>query len=338
LYYFTSTSQIQVLSPSSGTWQTPISLTGTTSSSQLLAISESPNGSLLAVADFGGAAIFVLDPDSPAQVTRYPIPTGEVGPAGLAVLDDGDIYFSITSGGGSTFNKLSTSSGQFVTLWGASSNAQDSMYIRVLLSPDQTKVYCEGSPYWIDTTTDTVNTNYLFEYIGIDVADGAVSADGSTVFVSGYLTDALMNPESAPVYIDWETWLPAAVYGQKLNQDGSILHQPLTDGIDMIERNTGRLLYRVQLPGTVATVYDSLLLGATPGTLGYITSSGVTFFDVSGLSIPSSASTPFSAARSAMARHESLMDDRHISKPPIKTKRLGPKLRHIGAASNGPHY
>jgi hypothetical protein len=52
----------------------------------------------------------------------------------------------------------------------------------------------------------------------------------------------LLNAELDVVYIDWETWLPFGLLGQKLSQDGSVLFQPPTDGIDMLARNTGRLL------------------------------------------------------------------------------------------------
>ena len=51
------------------------------------------------------------------------------------------------------------------------------------------------------------------------------------------------------------------------------------------ERNTGRLLYRIQVPVTVANVYESMLLGQSTGTLGFLKSTGVTFVDLSSLSI-----------------------------------------------------
>ena len=97
--------------------------------------------------------------------------------------------------------------------------------------------------------------------------------------------------ENVTAYVDWETWLPTATYGQKLNQDGSILYQPLTNGVDLIERNTGRLLYRVQVPGMLASAYDPMFLGASAGVLGYLTAAGVTFVDLSSLAIPAATST-----------------------------------------------
>ena len=292
-----------MFSPASGTWQTPITLPGTTSSSQLKAISESPNGSLLAVSDFGGQAIYVLDPDAPATVSRYPMAidyfgTSLLAPSGLAALDNGNIYFTTADIGGTgtrALHKLTTSTGKITDLGSVSSGGVSDAYDRVLLSPDQTKVYVnvEGATLWIDTTTNTVHGALAIDSNDGGEIDGAISEDGSTVDLDGYLTDSVLNPENVPAYIDWETWLPTAVYGQKLNQDGSILYQPLTNGIDLLERNTGRLLYRVQVPGTLANVYDPMFLGASAGTFGYITASGITFVDLSSLSIPAAASTPF---------------------------------------------
>ena len=117
--------------------------------------------------------------------------------------------------------------------------------------------------YWIQTATDTVNLDSATSR-GFQTADSAISSDGSTISINGYLTNSSLNVEILPAYIDWETWLPAATYGQKLSQDGSILYQPLTNGVDLVERNTGRLLYRVQVPGTLANVYDPMFLGTSP--------------------------------------------------------------------------
>jgi hypothetical protein len=69
--------------------------------------------------------------------------------------------------------------------------------------------------------------------------------------------------------------------------------------VDVIERNTGRLLDRVQVPVAVADVYDSMFLGQQAGTVGFINASGVTFVDLSTLAVPSSAATPFPAVRPA---------------------------------------
>ena len=73
LYYFTDQAKIQILSPSTGKWLAPISLPGVGGNTQLLAISESPDGTQLAVADYGDEAIYVLDPDNPSSAKSYPM-------------------------------------------------------------------------------------------------------------------------------------------------------------------------------------------------------------------------------------------------------------------------
>jgi len=347
LYFFSDRTKIQVFSPTSGTWQTPITLPGTTSGSQLLGISESPSGSLLAVSDYGGQAIYVLDPDIPATVNRYPMPIDYgaislLAPSGLAVLDNGNVYFTTADIGGTgtpAFHELTTSTGQITNLGSAQSGGTSDMYDRVLLSPDQTKVYVnvEGATFWIDTATNAVN--YAAGVASNDGGeiDGAVSADGSTIDFDGYITDALLNPETVPAYIDWETWLPTAVYGQKMNQDGSVLYQPLTNGIDLLERNTGRLLYRVQVPGTLANVYDSMFLGAPTGTLGYLTTSGITLVDLSSLSVPASAKTQFPASNLA-TKAINAAAERTASRPLQRARTGRPALTYARDATGKVRY
>lgn len=332
VYFFTDGAQIQVLSTSSGSWQTPISLPATTSTTQLMGIAESPDGSLMAVADYGSQAIYVLNPDDPGTATRYAVPTPigypyPFGPMGLVVLDNGSVYFT----GGNlnsdfTIQKLDTGTGTFMDL-GTGFGKDGS----VLLSPDQSRVYSNigGQVFSIDTATDTAHSVSAVSVNAGAIIDSAISGDGSTISVNGYLTDSSLNPETTPAYIDWETWLPTATQGRKLSQDGSILYQPLTDGVDMTERNTGRLLYRVKVPGKVANVFDSMFLGASNGTLGFLTTTGVTFVDLSSLSIPSSGSQPFPAANS---EERTLNTSVEAAKPGVQPwlPSRRPVLRRIG--------
>jgi hypothetical protein len=99
LYYFADRAQIQVLSKSSGTWLAPISPPGASGKTQLLAISESPDGTKLAVSDYGGQVIYVLNPDNPASAKSYPVALDHDGdadslaPGALAVTNNGMVYF-----------------------------------------------------------------------------------------------------------------------------------------------------------------------------------------------------------------------------------------------------
>ena len=343
LYYFTDTSKIQVLSASSGSWLAPITLPGTTSASRLVGIAESSNGSMLAVADYGGQAIYVLNPDSPGSASRYAVPVNShpgysYSPLAVAVLDNKSVYYVASAPSAPEFLKLDLNTGQFKDfLISLPGTVDDYQHERVLVSPDQKRVYSTIGTivFWLDTTTDTVHQNRAASTNAASQPDGAISADGSTLWIGGYITDASLNLETEPAYIDWETWLPATNYGQKFNTDGSILYQPLTDGVDVIERNTGHLLYRVQVPVTLANVYDPMLLGKAAGTLGFLTSNGVTLVDLSNLSIPSGASAPFPAANSGEAISRPAEEQTGL-KPVPQTRPQRPALTRIGKASNQP--
>jgi hypothetical protein len=343
LYYFADQAQIQVLSKSGGNWLSPISLPGTSSKTQLLAISESPDGTKLAVSDFGGQTIYVLNPDSPATATSYPMSLDKDGsstlmaPSGLAITDTGMVYFDtsdISGTGTPLFHKLNTTTNSIHDLGMLQSAGSSDNFSRVLLSPDGSKVFtviCGDVciSYWLDTSNDQINDSvaYLIE----DFPDLAISGDGSEVDSAGEWADSSLNRETIVTYIDWETWFPIAANGQKLNQDGSILFSPLTDGIDMVPRNTGRLLYRIQIPMTPANVYDVLVIAKGQNTLGVISATGVSFVDLSSLPIPSADMQPFMNTTHSQMRP---LADRQI--PPVAKRALSnpstypsarPKLR-----------
>jgi hypothetical protein len=311
LYYFADKTQIEVLSKSAEKWLSPIPLSGVTSKTQLLAISESPDGTKLAVSDFGGQAIYVLNPDNPASSKIYPMSLDDDGfaealaPGGLAVTNNGMVYFvtrDISGTGTPLFHKLNTAKASIIDLGyldGLASGGPGDEFDRVLLSPDSRRVFSSTSGnvtigYWLDTSNDQIHyaaTNFFGGF-----QDLAVSADGGTVDVGGQLTDSSLNAQLEIAYVDWETWFPFGALGQKLNQDGSILFQPLTDGIDMIARNTGRLLYRIQIPVSPTNIYDALVVAEGQDTLAVISATAVSFVDLSSLPIAKKFAQPFANA------------------------------------------
>lgn len=329
LYYFADQAKIQILSRSTGSWLTPITLPTVTANTQLLALSESPDGSMMAISDFGDQTVCVLDPDTPGSIKCYSMPlenfpSSPLAPAGLAITDAGFVYFAtadIDGTGTPAFHKLDTATGTVTDLGTVQSGGAVDKLDHVLLSPDGARVYSEieGVTFWVDTTNDQIHFSPGTANGSGGFPDLAVSGDGSSVDIDGFLTDAFLNPETTPAYIDWETWFPTATTGQKLNVDGSVMFQPLTDGLDLIARDTGRLLYRVQIPVSVADVFDSFVVGEQD-LIGMITSSGVSFVDVSSLPIPSSDSQPFpSVIRADGATARSKPDN--LPAPPTPGKR-----------------
>ena len=318
----------------------------------MLAISESPDGTQLAVSDYGDQAIYVLNPDSPASATSYPMSLENDGfpvnlaPSGLAVTNAGMVYFYTGDIGGTgdpALHKLDTSTSSITDLYilisGAkmyppSGSVEDS-YVRAILSPDGKLVYM--GYYIIDTSSDQI----IGTASGVSggFPDFAISGDGDTLDAEGELTDYLFNTETETAYIDWETWFPTSVGGQKLNHDGSILFQPLTDGIDMIARNTGRLLYRIQIPVTPANVYDPLVVAEGQNTLAVITATGVSFVDLSSLPISAEYTQPFPAAThtrmGSTAYRQTAPPSRRAVSSRAEQLSARPRLRH---RLEKPHY
>jgi hypothetical protein len=323
LYYFAGKTQIQVLSQTFGKWLSPITLPGVVSSTQLMGIAESPDGSKLAVSDQGGQAIYVLDPDTPASARRFSLLQSVSGswygqwPAGLAVTNSGMVYFS-TQSPVYEFEKLDTSTGHVTNLGKGFGAPQVCDSCRVVQSSDSSHIYgnVAGIGFWVDPSTDTVVNSASFGGgLGGNFPDLAISRDGSTLDVDSNFADTSLSFESTLAYADWEWFYPPAsngltppwnttwLYGEKLNGDGSILFMPLNNGIDLYARNTGRLLYRVQIPVTPASVFDSLVLGKGTNVLAVISANGVTILDMSSLPVAAEYSQPFSESTRTLDRN-----------------------------------
>ena len=288
VYYFADTSKIQVLSLTAGGWQTPITLPGVGNNTQLLALSLSQDGTKLAISDYGDKVIYVLNPASPASVQSYALPQGPfdlgTAPSGLAVLNNGIIYFATidTDGTGDwAFHKLDTTSGTFTDFTQLQDGGVNDSFIRVLLSPNG-RVYSqiEGIVFYLDPTNDAITFATTINSNSGGNDELALSADGSTLVTNGFFADANLNATGLQVYTDRETWLPVATIGQKLDIDGSLLFQPLTNGIDVVDVQSGRLVNRVQLSVQLPTVHDSLVVDGTDDIVVAITTTGVAAIDL----------------------------------------------------------
>jgi hypothetical protein len=285
--YFTDQSQIDVFSVPTNSWLAPITISYTSSTSRLVGVALSADGNTLAVSDGGNANIYVLNPSSPNAVKSFHVQPPNVGnlqPRGLVVTNTGIVYYlsfdsDISPPGG--FHKLDTSTGTITDYEGGGY----SPFGRILLSPDGTYVYCIG-PLVLNTTTDSIFVGTQIQNIGDGNADMALSGDGTTLLTEDLLTDANLNIEGDITYVDRDVWLPLAVYGQKLNANGSIVFQPLTDGIDVHDAATGLLTYRVELPIQIANAYDALVIDSTDGLLFVITTSGISEISLSSLPTP----------------------------------------------------
>ncbi len=285
--YFTDQAQIDVFSVSTNNWLAPIMIGYTNSSSRLVGVALSADGNTLAVSDSGNANIYVLNPSSPNTVKSFHVKPPNVGnlqPRGLVVTDAGIVYYlsydsDIDPPGG--LHQLDTGTGQITNYEGGGYTP----YSRILLSPDGTSVYVTG-PLVLNTSTDSISVGILVQNIGDGNVDMALSGDGTILLTEDMLTDTNFNVQGDITYVDRDVWLAVAAYGQKLNSDGSLVFQPLTDGIDVHDAVTGLLTYRVQLPVQIANAYDALVIDNTDGLLFAITASGIAEVSLSSLPTP----------------------------------------------------
>lgn len=287
-YYFSDKTRIQVFSLFDEAWQTPITLPGTTANTQLLGLALSPDGTKLAVADYGDQMIYVLNPATPGSTQIYTLPPvdSQLTPCGLAILNSGIVYFAtvgVDVSGARALHKLDTTSGTITDFDTIGDGMAEDMDTRMILSPDGTHVYSQvdGIVLDIDTSTDQVTEGISASSSGGGNLEMSVSADGSTIASNAYFADENMNPFGIQAYADRETWLAVATEGQKLNKDGSVFFQPLANGIDVIDVQTGRLVNRVELPVQLPLVYDSLVVDGQDEVLVAITSTGIATVDLS---------------------------------------------------------
>lgn len=148
--------------------------------------------------------------------------------AGVVVLDSGKVYITTNDIYGrreAALWKLDPGTGTISKLADVTSGGAIDKYDRLVLSPDASLVYgeVEGIAFTVNTAADTFHQAASVSAPGTGQHDLAISGDGSTVDINGYFADASLAPENVPAYVDWETWLPETVAGQKLNHDGSLL-------------------------------------------------------------------------------------------------------------------
>ncbi len=343
LYYFTDQNQVRVFSRTQGQWLTSFPIAN---SSRLWGITLSPNGKNLAVGDAGANLIYLLDPDSPANVKTFTLPNiaadqGEA-PAGLAVTDSGIIYFStfyVDFTGGWAFHKLDSSTGTVTDYnWLQAGDLGADAYTRVLLSKDNTRVYINegGLPIAMDTVSETTYYNPILLISGD--YDLSLSSNGTWMSANEYMADTNLNAEAFTAYTEREVWNVLAVFGEKMSPDGNLLFSPLESGIDVLDGKRGNLLTRISLPVSLSSNYDALVSDGIDNVLVAITGdsgSGIAIIDLSLVPEPPPVSYRAMIRRSPkasvpMAQFQSATQ--HSSRPDARSSRLQPKfpgLRHV---------
>ena len=295
LYYFTDATRIQIFSRTEGTWLAPIILPASFHPKRLWGVSISDDGTVLAVADIGAQAIYLLNPYSPSNAKRFPIPQPAVGPlrspVGVAVSNAGVIYFTaLTTGvvGSDVYFKLDTNTGQMTDYQIESPAAATDHYLRTILSSDGRIAYgnVNGRVFAIDTATDDV----AFAVGGPGCCSGndelALSPNQARFTAGGQIYDSHLAATSVVGMKRSEMLNVSYVYGQKLSPDGTMLFQPGTHGIDVLDTRLGKLVKRIALPVALSPNFDALVSNGTDNALVAITGTngdGVAVIDLRSL-------------------------------------------------------
>jgi len=351
VYYFSNTNEIEVLSLTKG-WQAPIKLKGTNSTTRLWGLGLSPNSNILVASDTGNFLIYGVDLTNPANsvsvaTTELPNNGGQrLLPTGLAPLNDGVVYY--TAAGLYAFHNVNLQTGAaWDFMKGGIGGGDSATYDRVKQSPDGKYIYynVSGSLGILDLATREIMFPPTFETSGNDV-EFSFSGDGSSLVSSEVFGDNAGNATGEISYVDYDTWAVASVYGQKLNSDGSLLYQPLTGGVDLLDATAGLLKARLGTPFSLANVYDALAVdGTTDGQVLAITGSGdtVAVMDLSRLAavgIEPEKKSPIHAKVVSHATEKSGTQSgtrRHIShgKLLLRESATPRKTRYLMSASEG---
>ncbi len=290
--YFTNVDHVEVFDTLQQSWSSPITLPNGKSARSLQSISLSPDGSTLAIGDTANKSILALDPDQPTNVTEYPSGT-MLGPTSVSTVN-GAVYFWACGPSSAALRKLNLSTGTTTALNLTCSEPHD----RLSATTDGSEVfaYTAGSLYSVNTADDKV-TLLLFAVAVADTGDMAITGDGTHSVTAGEIIDENFYLASAITYLDAAIIDVSATYGIKWYPTGSLILQPLTHQLDVIDGNIGLLRDRVSLPVTVANAFDASVVDTVDNSLFLITSEGIAELSLSSLPVgvgsvmPSSGST-----------------------------------------------
>ena len=330
--YYSDSTAVRIFSPASGQWAPSIPIPN---SSRLWGLALSPDGSKLAISDVVAANIYVLDPDSPSTISTFNIQrtpfdvSAGIVPTGIAISNAGIVYYHIAENGsgGIGFYQLDTATGDITPIRSTTCMGFGDRLVRVLMDPTGTYVYTgnAGVPWALNTATGQVTPGLRMSGSANQVYELTLSGDGSWLAFEDVFADPQFHPFTEITYIDRDVWIPRAVYGQKLSPDGGLMFQPLENGIDILGGNTGLLLERVVISGTIAPVYDALTYDPDNGILYAITSSGIIGLDLNPL--PPAPPRPTSpVTRTAPTFSAASRPTRAPSWPPSTRRPIRPQL------------
>jgi hypothetical protein len=284
LYALQST-QVQVLNPTSLTWQSPLR-PGGTSNGNYVAFAITPDGSELLVLDGSANRVVIFNPDNPLQSTAVALPLGPGASLlqSIALTSSGKAFIGTTNG----FPiEVDIATGTATTL---SSSLRG--LAKFVATPDGTHMFAVNETdtggtlgVW-HASTDSFSIQGFFGVIWTDLAVSpngnlfaAVQGNLSFAGVAMGLFDGTLHFTNATVYPDLAPPDQAFCTGAIFSSSGQTLLSPLSDSIDFFSTATGKMIARLAIPDLLPTGNASagvLALDPSEQTIYAISASGVT--------------------------------------------------------------
>jgi hypothetical protein len=346
VYYFTDANQVRVFSLANNAWQASIPIPapqGAYGPQRLFGIGLSPDGSKLAITDPGAIAIYLLDPDQPSSIQTYAYPQGGLSlaeePAGVVVTNDAAVYFTtfdLSGDGATAFEMWNPSTGQITTPGNLGGADYDNTFARVALSADGSRVYVnvEGIVVYYDIAAGKLNfAPSNNQDIGQDNDELVLSANQTTLFANGLILDSGLNSLGLQTLDLAESIDADYVYGAAMSTDGSLVFQPATQFIDVLNGQTGSFLARVSLPVQLSPNFRALVSDNQDSVLVAITGAtgnGIAVIDLNSLPEPQPPTYALSKGVTPMRRQTSTSSRSFLvtGKPQPLASRVAPRIRY----------
>jgi len=287
--YLIAGSKIDVFDAAANTYLSPIIPPSISKSPLFEGLALTPDASKLLVTNFSDLSLDIINPDNPSSAMEVPlipgataVGTGEsdvaatstnqamvelAGQTGGACPGFGEIYeVDLVTLAVTPMNILAPA----CLLPNPAHMSSTTTGAEVLLA------VAEGGAYlWSAATNQWTSWQYI-------VNNNATASGDGYWFASDYtsLDSQLVEHTQAqiPEYFAafFEATPRGAVPGEKMNASGSLLYQPLLQGVDVIDVNSGAWLRRIGLTEQVQSVQNAMALDEAGNRLFLITNAGLT--------------------------------------------------------------
>ena len=284
LLYALQSTQIQVLNPTTLTWQSPLRPGGTLGGNYV-AFTITPDGSKLLVLDSTTNSVIIFNPDNPLQDTSVglALSMGAGVNSSIAATSTGKAFIGTING---LPIEVDIANGSIKTL-----SANLGGLAKFVATPDGTHMFAlnesdtRGTLAVWNSSTDSFATQGLSGVIWTDVAVSpngnrfaAVQGNLSFAGVAIRLFDGTLHFTNATVYPDLAPPDQPFCTGTIFSASGQTLMSPLSDSIDFFNTTTRKMIGQLAAPGLLPTGDASagvLALNPNEQTIYAISASGL---------------------------------------------------------------